>query len=235
MQRSLLTSALLCGVPSAIVASEVMDDGDGAALSGSWDANADGKVTRDEVPMERRRFFDRAVRRADANGDQSLDAGELARLGAAKSSPARGDDSWPGNRQDLGDRDVRPMGLFALLDRDGDGKLSKNELARGPRLLGRFDRDGDGFLSRRELVAPEPGKKKPKKKPKNKLGKKKKGARSGERSRRRWLERLDTDKDGFLSKEEVRGRRRLAEAFERVDKNGDGRLGPAELKALARG
>ena len=58
MQRSLLTSALLCGVPSAIVASEVMDDGDGAALSGSWDANADGKVTRDEVPMERRRFFD---------------------------------------------------------------------------------------------------------------------------------------------------------------------------------
>ncbi|HJZ53353.1 MAG TPA: hypothetical protein VKE74_00250, partial [Gemmataceae bacterium] len=42
-------------------------------------------------------------------------------------------------------------GLFELLDRDGDGRLSPRELAAAPGLLAALDRDGDGKLSRAEL------------------------------------------------------------------------------------
>ncbi|MBK8978305.1 MAG: sulfatase-like hydrolase/transferase [Planctomycetes bacterium] len=52
---------------------------------------------------------------------------------------------------------ARPRNLDALengfdrLDRDGDGRLSREEAARYPRLFRQLDADGDGFLTRDEL------------------------------------------------------------------------------------
>src|SRR5262249_22072587 len=42
--------------------------------------------------------------------------------------------------------------LFALLDKNKDGKLSKEELLDAPRLLGQLDRDGDEVVSMGELM-----------------------------------------------------------------------------------
>jgi hypothetical protein len=43
---------------------------------------------------------------------------------------------------------------------------------------------------------------------------------------------LDSDKDGFLTKSELSSKRGLADAFEKADKNGDGKLDPAEYQVL---
>jgi ABC-type glycerol-3-phosphate transport system substrate-binding protein len=44
---------------------------------------------------------------------------------------------------------------------------------------------------------------------------------------------LDLDKDGFLSKAELSSKRELAAAFEKADKDGNGKLDPAEYQVLA--
>jgi hypothetical protein len=43
---------------------------------------------------------------------------------------------------------------------------------------------------------------------------------------------LDSDKDGFLSRSELSSKRELAEAFDKADKDGDGKLDPAEYRVL---
>ncbi len=51
----------------------------------------------------------------------------------------------------------------------------------------------------------------------------------------RLLQRVDTDKDGFLTKKELEdsGRRGLVRVFERMDANGDGRLSADELPEMS--
>jgi hypothetical protein len=43
---------------------------------------------------------------------------------------------------------------------------------------------------------------------------------------------LDTNKDGFVSKEELAAKPEFAAAFAKADKNGDGKLDPAEYQVL---
>ncbi len=47
------------------------------------------------------------------------------------------------------------------------------------------------------------------------------------------MERLDKNKDGFISKDEVAGSR-LADRFDELDTNKDGKLSLDELKAMRR-
>jgi hypothetical protein len=42
---------------------------------------------------------------------------------------------------------------------------------------------------------------------------------------------LDANKDGLLSRDEVRGRHHMEKNFDAIDTNKDGQLSPAELKA----
>ena len=216
MTRSLLCVAVLFSGLSSVAAEEEEKKkkttrGPGKLLE-ALDANGDGKVTQDEVPQRRQRFFARALRQVDSNGDKALDAAELAQLGKTDRPERRR--AGRRRKNDRSKRNPRPTGLFQLLDRNRDGELTQKELARAPRLLRRLDRNGDGRLSRREITAV--GSDRPQ--------------QSDKVSRRRRLKRLDLNKDGFLSKDEVKGR--LAEAFARLDRNGDGKLGPAELRAV---
>ena len=104
---------------------------------------------------------------------------------------------------------VNPM-PFATMDKNGDGVLTKGEV--GGRLLTRFeqlDTDKSGTLSASELPM---------------KGKGRKGANFAQ---------MDTNSDGQLAKEEVRGR--LLAHFEQLDTDKSGTLSSDELSELRKG
>lgn len=115
--------------------------------------------------------------------------------------------------------------MFAQIDADGDGKITKEEMEAFK--TARFeaaDTDGDGKLSYEELGAVR-------------------DARRVERAQK-MVERLDTDGDGLLNADELAAARpgregRGPEAmFDRLDADGDGALTLEEIqsaKAMRKG
>ena len=106
---------------------------------------------------------------------------------------------------------------FARLDTDGDGKLSRQEAANSPRLAQNFDvidTNKDGFLTQDELQAAR--------------------QQFGPGGRGEGWKKLDTDGDGRLSRQEVANAPRLAQNFDAIDSNKDGFLSQEELRAARR-
>jgi Ca2+-binding EF-hand superfamily protein len=98
------------------------------------DADGDGKVTKAEFVKARTAELEEGFARIDADGDGILDEAEAERVvamlrgaaGAGRESGRRPEGASP--RGAVGD-DVD--GPFQRLDRDGDGKLSREEFAVG--------------------------------------------------------------------------------------------------------
>jgi hypothetical protein len=122
----------------------------------------------------------------------------------------------------------RPAGRgMARADGDGDGRVSKAEyIARADERFAKQDKNGDGQLSademapRREMAAPTP--------PAGADNAPPPPPAAGMRSR--MLERLDTNHDGMVSRDEYRTQ--VAERFDRLDANHDGFLDQAEMTAM---
>lgn len=145
-----------------------------AGMFDKFDANHDGKLTADERPQHRGRGEGRGGRggdmlaQLDANHDGAIDRAEAAkaprlsehfdkldanhdgRISAEERPKGHGGRHGPGGPG--GDRGQR----MAQLDKNGDGKFSRDELAGHERALSHFgdiDANKDGFVTHEEMKA----------------------------------------------------------------------------------
>ncbi len=221
---------------AAAWAVEVPPAVDAKALFGQLDANSDGTLGADEIPEEKKSLFDRLVRLGDGNADGKLSADEFAvglaggetktaapaDAGDAKTKPAKARPGRPGKA-------ARPVpGRFlAQLDKNGDGKLSPDEVPEERRenfskLVARLDKDGDGALSKAEM--PAGGTAQP-------ASLKRDGAMADA-----MFKRMDANGDGKATADEAPEERReqVARMIRRGDKDGDGGLSQEEFAAVAK-
>ena len=153
MKRTVLISSLtaLALAGTALAAVAASDDKPGRAEHRGdrvmmlpfedIDADADGKITPEEMQAHAELRFEEA----DADKDGLLDATEMQAQMLARAT-AR-----------IAERSAR---MIERMDRDGDGKLSAEEMRAGPRegdrfarMLSRLDKDEDGALSREGFEA----------------------------------------------------------------------------------
>ncbi|MHC4956990.1 MAG: EF-hand domain-containing protein [Planctomycetota bacterium] len=193
----------------------------GARILERKDTDGDGKLSAAEFGRD-----EAAFKRADRNGDGFVDAAEFRAMSGGRHRPPMP----PMTGEQLR---AHAKQIMERLDKNGDGKLGKDELPKqvaggGPRRggpdLAHADTNKDGFVDLLELVVAleEAG-----------------AGRGGKRGRRRGpgmlkqlMERFDADKDGRVTKEEWKGR---PEIFVRLDANKDGAITKDEVeKAMQR-
>lgn len=119
-----------------------------ARLLERHDANGDGKLSKEEFPQGGRLNFEAA----DANHDGFIDRSELnqlfggARRGPPGGAPGAKPDPKPGDRPALDPKKVREIAarIMQRLDRNGDGKLTADEIPPRPGKGGKGGPDGRG-------------------------------------------------------------------------------------------
>ena len=165
------------------------------------DTNGDGKISREEAQTMPRlaQEFDRL----DTNKDGFLTRDELPRGYFRPYHGKRG-------------------GGWASLDVNGDGKISRDEARARPYLSQNFDRldtNKDGFLTRDEM-------------PRGHYrgqGGHYSGPGNHFRGQGGGFNRLDTDGDGRISREEAKANPQLGQNFDLIDANKDGYIDRSEM------
>lgn len=184
--RDLIQSMRGPGAPAAGANLGVFS-GDPMAQFKAMDKDGDGKVTRTEFPGRPAMF-----ERVDANKDGVLEASEVKALAGAAKKAAPAPAAAAG----------MPGGRFKAMDKDGDGKLSKDEYQGPPAFFGRLDADKDGSLTPAEMAeAPRVMAEALRMMDKDGDGK---ISRDEFRGAPQQFDRLDADKDGFVTTEEIR-------------------------------
>ena len=260
-----------------------------AAIFKQLDKNGDGTVTRDEVPEDQIRFFERVLRTGDKDGSGTLTQDEFV----AGTADTERRDAAPGGFGGPGPGGRGPGEMFERLDSNKDGKIQKSEvpdplqrmlnplferlgkeeisreefleagrrmMAEGGRpgggpgfgpmgppgeVFSRMDRNGDGKLSKDEV--PEPASRffNPLF---ERLGKNEITKEEFEEAGRQMRERFGgrpgmgpggAPGGGSEGRSSPEGRARVEEMFKRLDKNEDGKLtveeAPEEAKARIEG
>jgi Ca2+-binding EF-hand superfamily protein len=111
----------------------------------------------------------------------------------------------------------------AKLDANGDGSIDRSEAAQHPRLAGKFDeldKNKDGKLAKEEM---------PRRHDRSR------GFGKGGHGPHAMMMKLDTDKDGRISRaESAAGEVRMASRFDKMDVNKDGYIDRADRELSAR-
>jgi hypothetical protein len=109
------------------------------------DANRDGAIEREEVPESARPAFDRLLKRGDDNRNGKLEAeeykGVLLELRTFKEQAKK-----------------KAVERFKAMDKDGDGKVSREEFTGPTPRFDQLDRDGDRFVTQQEFFDGAPAK-----------------------------------------------------------------------------
>ncbi|MCS5630680.1 MAG: hypothetical protein NZ744_07600 [Pirellulaceae bacterium] len=132
------------------------------------DKNKDGKITKDEFPVQMQRMFPRI----DTNQDGAIDREELAVMEKRmaerggqrpQGQPGQRPDAQPGQRpqgqpgqrpdaQPGQGRGLPPLPVLQALDTNQDGEISGAEIANAVKALKSLDKDGNGKLTMEELM-----------------------------------------------------------------------------------
>ncbi len=111
----------------------------------AFDANGDGKLSRSELPERLQGVFDRG----DENHDGFLTPEEIRKMAAAQAPPP--ESPRPGGRG--GEMNfIRMDPILAAIDTNGDGVISAEELRNAPDSIRKLDKDGDGKVTREEAA-----------------------------------------------------------------------------------
>lgn len=142
------------------------------------DTDNDGKLAVSEVPGERREGFEKMLAHFDKDGDGKLNEQEFTAgmkfaqaMGLGQSAPEKPAGSPPAKKDDSPAKDKPAKGPLAKLlaggfdpdkatqrlmqlDKDRDGKLSREEAGRlGERFFENFDTNRDGAIDQAEIHA----------------------------------------------------------------------------------
>lgn len=207
------------------------------------DANNDTVIDRDEVPDSARAAFDTLLKYGDLDKNGRLELSELRGLTERIRAGGLGGGAMLLQR-------------FKMLDKNGDGKLSRDEFPGQPAVFERIDADKDGFITQEEIAKFRPGnaglpaaKKAKAKAQSEKSEEGKSEVKTQENAsddakpaapstsepaapRKAFgprLRAMDKDGDGKITREEYQGPPAL---FDRLDANHDGVLRPEEIRPV---
>jgi Ca2+-binding EF-hand superfamily protein len=205
------------------------------------DVNGDGKLTASEIPQEQRKFFERLLRIGDADKNGELTRAEFDHALKQTEEPVT-DISKVGN---LGGGpparpNIDPKRIFQVLDKNKDGKLTRDEASGRPRILALFDRLGKDELTLEDISAAlgkdgKPNGKKAKKRLAMQAAETSEGTEAASKgteghSLPTIFRMLDTDHDGRLSSEELS---KAGALFDQLDRNHDGFIDSKEFTSSA--
>ena len=172
------------------------------------DKNGDGKLVPDEIPEEQGRFFDRLVRLGDKDDNGELTKAEFDAAIKRSDAPVQGGGFGGGQGGPGGGRPMfDPKALMERMDKNKDGKLTKDEIPEEARFLREMmERQKKDSLTIEDL---ERG---------GRMMMMAGGAGGGPGE---FLKRLDKNNDGKLQKDELPEglRDRLAKVFEKLGKS----------------